>query len=53
MEPPNGEFGSQEFNDFVDSLMNPMLCKHPLPVMNNVMGDTPEVGDEHTVVVYR
>jgi hypothetical protein len=24
MEPPNGEFGSQDFNDFVDSLMEPM-----------------------------
>ena len=23
MEPPNGEFGSQKFNDFVESLMEP------------------------------
>ena len=30
MEPPNGEFGSQKFNDFVDSLMEPMQNKHPL-----------------------
>ena len=30
MEPPNGEFGSQKFNDFVDSLMSPILNKHPL-----------------------
>ena len=30
MEPPNGEFGSQDFNDFVDSLMEPMQNKHPL-----------------------
>ena len=29
MEPPNSEFGSQKFNDFVDSLMNPILIKHP------------------------
>ena len=24
MEPPDGEFGSQDFNDFVDSLMEPL-----------------------------
>ena len=30
MEPPNGEFGSQDFHDFVDSLMEPMQNKHPL-----------------------
>ena len=30
MEPPNGEFGSQKFNDFVDSLMEPLQNKHPL-----------------------
>ena len=30
MGPPNGEFGSQDFNNFVDSLMEPMQNKHPL-----------------------
>ena len=48
MEPPNGELGSQKFNDFVDSLMNPILSKHPLtdavanagkPVLNDIADD--------------
>ena len=30
MEPPDGEFGSQKFNDFFNSLMKPILNKHPL-----------------------
>ena len=30
MEPPDGEFGSQDFNDFVDSLMEPLFNKHPV-----------------------
>ena len=30
MEPPNGEFGSQRFNNFVDSLMEPTQNKCPL-----------------------
>ena len=56
MEPPNGEFGSQKFNDFVDSLMNPILSKHPLtdavanagkPVLND------SADDEYTVEVIK
>jgi hypothetical protein len=31
MEPPNGEFGTQEFSQFVDSLMEPVFNKHPIP----------------------
>ena len=31
MEPPDGEFGTQKFNAFVDSLMEPMFNKHPVP----------------------
>ena len=31
MEPPDGEFGTQKFSDFVDSLMEPMFNKHPVP----------------------
>jgi hypothetical protein len=30
MEPPNGELGSQNFNDFVDSLLEPLFNKHPV-----------------------
>ena len=30
MESPNGEFGSQNFNDFVDSLLEPLFNKHPV-----------------------
>jgi hypothetical protein len=44
MEPPNGEFGSQDFNDFVDSLMEPMQNKHPLTDAA-VAADKPEPVD--------
>ena len=30
MEPPNGEFGSQKFEEFVDSLLEPMYNRHPV-----------------------
>jgi hypothetical protein len=29
MEPPNGEFGSQKFEEIVDSLLEPMYNRHP------------------------
>ena len=56
MESPNGEFGSQKFNDFADSLMNPILNKHPLTdtVANagtSVLDDSTE--DEYTVEVIK
>ena len=56
MEPPDCEFGSQKFNDLVDSLMNPILNKHPLtdavtnagkPVLND------SADDEYTVEVIK
>ena len=62
MEPPNGEFGSQKFEDFVDSLLNPMCAGHPVdtsvpvdkpdvsvPVADNTTSD----GDECTVEVIK
>jgi hypothetical protein len=36
MEPPNGEFGTQEFSQFVDSLMEPVFNKHPIPGSHKV-----------------
>ena len=39
MEPPNGEFGSQDFNDFVDSLLEPMFNKTPCVIAGDVDTD--------------
>ena len=55
MEPPNGEFGSQDFNDFVDSLMEPLFNKHLVPDMLGVgtASDVDVGSDECSVEVVK
>ena len=54
MEPPDGEFGTQKFNDFIDSLMEPMFNKHPVPESLGVAdksGDNIDDADEDEYIV--
>jgi hypothetical protein len=48
MEPPDGEFGSQYFNDFVDSLMEPLFNKHPV---SDVVADSEAVVSKSKQIV--
>ena len=56
MEPPDGEFGSQSFNDFVDSLMEPLFNKHPVSTVavepaTDVVEQSAGVGDSDECAV--